>query len=363
MGDIIIIIGTESWLDSSISSNDVFPSGFTVFRKDRSKGKGGGVFILVNSKYNCEEPEKLRTDPDSELLWVKVRADLQSLYVGAFYRPPKATDPNVFKALEDSLSHIPPDALIWLGGDFNLGDIDWKNQILKPNAYLGQCCKQLLNVSQDFFLDQVVQFPTRTTIDCANTLDLSFTNTKTLVKKVELHPGISDHDTVLVETSFKPEIRTPLKRKIFQFHKANFDNLKKDILASDLLEKNESFSVQEFWTSFKELVGTLTEKHIPSKLVKDRSNNKPWITPLVKRLLRKQKKLFKKARGTDNQKHIQRYKHIKAQTQKLQRQAYWTYINSMIEPSNSKDKPASQKRFWGFLAFHPCVNKTCLCFD
>ena len=38
-----VIIGTESWLDSSINSNDVFPSGFTAYRKDRNeveKGEG-----------------------------------------------------------------------------------------------------------------------------------------------------------------------------------------------------------------------------------------------------------------------------------------------------------------------------------
>ena len=41
-----IVIGTESWLDPRISSAEIFPSGFKVFRKDRASGtKGGGVFI------------------------------------------------------------------------------------------------------------------------------------------------------------------------------------------------------------------------------------------------------------------------------------------------------------------------------
>ena len=29
--------------------------------------------------------------------------------------------------------------------------------------------------------------------------------------------------------------------------------------------------------------------------------------------------------------------------------AYWTYINTIIEPADTADRPASQKRFWGYI--------------
>ena len=37
----------ESWLGSDIKDHEVFPSGYSVYRKDRVAGKGGGVFIAV----------------------------------------------------------------------------------------------------------------------------------------------------------------------------------------------------------------------------------------------------------------------------------------------------------------------------
>ena len=36
-------IGSESWLNSSIKSSEVFPDGFNAYRRDRPDGRGAGV--------------------------------------------------------------------------------------------------------------------------------------------------------------------------------------------------------------------------------------------------------------------------------------------------------------------------------
>lgn len=41
-----IVIGNESWLKPNISSNEIFPENFNVFKKDRTDGYGG-VFQAV----------------------------------------------------------------------------------------------------------------------------------------------------------------------------------------------------------------------------------------------------------------------------------------------------------------------------
>ena len=46
------------------------------------------------------------------------------------------------------------------------------------------------------------------------------------------------------------------------------------------------------------------------------------------------------------QKSIRKFKHCKSETQKLKRQAYHHYINTIIEVGDSEDeKPRKQKRF------------------
>jgi hypothetical protein len=43
-------------------NSEQLPSDFNCYRKDRSTGEGGGVFILVSKKYESEEPEELKVD-------------------------------------------------------------------------------------------------------------------------------------------------------------------------------------------------------------------------------------------------------------------------------------------------------------
>jgi hypothetical protein len=54
-----LVLGTESWLNDQVNSAVVFPEGYTVFRRDRQRGSGGGVFILVSSKFDSSEPVRI----------------------------------------------------------------------------------------------------------------------------------------------------------------------------------------------------------------------------------------------------------------------------------------------------------------
>ena len=47
------ILGTESWLDKSVSTNEMFPPGYKIFRRDRiTSTQGGGVFIAAKENYD-----------------------------------------------------------------------------------------------------------------------------------------------------------------------------------------------------------------------------------------------------------------------------------------------------------------------
>ena len=65
----------------------------------------------------------------------------------------------------------------------------------------GAQCHQLLTITKDTFLEQVVTEPTRVTESSSNILDLFFTNNETLVNQVHVIPGIGDHEAVFIESS------------------------------------------------------------------------------------------------------------------------------------------------------------------
>ena len=134
-----VIIGNESWLNSTIKSGEVFPDGFNSYRRDRPDSKGGCFFILVSQQYDSHQPEELIVDSssDCEVVWVKVKVKGTSdLYIGSFYRPPDKNNPEYLQQLHSLLNRIPTDkgAHLWLGGDFNLPNINWEDESVSQYA-------------------------------------------------------------------------------------------------------------------------------------------------------------------------------------------------------------------------------------
>ena len=71
-------------------------------------------------------------------------------------------------------------------------------------------------------MEQYVDLPTRQD----NILDLFFTNRASLVEKLEIQPGISDHDIVYIESAQQPAKIKPIKRKICLWKMRDIDQLK-----------------------------------------------------------------------------------------------------------------------------------------
>ncbi|KAL3876718.1 hypothetical protein ACJMK2_034520 [Sinanodonta woodiana] len=132
-----IIIGTESHLDPNYNSAEILPHGippehqYNTYRKDRKElinKNGGGVIILVRPNIKADECNDINTD--YEIKWIKIQGNPKDqILVGAYYRPPDS-DQKPTEELQKSLSKIKTNsnyknAKIFLGGDFNLGNIDW----------------------------------------------------------------------------------------------------------------------------------------------------------------------------------------------------------------------------------------------
>ena len=120
-------------------------------------GRGGGVFLLVSQLYESHQPEELfvEASSDCEAVWVKVKIQGSSdLYVGSFYRPPDKNNPEYLQELQSIMSRIPTDkgAHLWLGGDFNLPDITWREESVVPYATYSAVSNQLLTIVKDMHI-------------------------------------------------------------------------------------------------------------------------------------------------------------------------------------------------------------------
>ncbi|CAH1245879.1 Hypp7594 [Branchiostoma lanceolatum] len=100
----------------------------------------------------------------------------------------------------------------------------------------------------DTGLDQNMKEPTRG----ENTLDLVLTNSPSLIPRVEVIPGISDHSIVYFEFKTRPDVLQNANRPILLYRRADWEAMKQDMetLLQDFRDPEDT-STEELWQKFK----------------------------------------------------------------------------------------------------------------
>ena len=139
-------------------------------------------------------------------------------------------------------------SILWVGGDFNLPEIDWQTFAIVGHQYLRVINESIISTMTE--LDQVVTFHTRLN----NTLDLFLTNHPSCINKCQPIPGISDHEIVYIDSDIKPRRKRPVKRKIYLWDKADMNVIHDEVnkMIQECVSKyDSSSSVIEMWDSIE----------------------------------------------------------------------------------------------------------------
>lgn len=70
-----IIIATETWLDASAADSELELHNYLIFKKDRPRGKHGGVVIAIVESISCSKTA-FKNPENSDILWVRVKGHL-----------------------------------------------------------------------------------------------------------------------------------------------------------------------------------------------------------------------------------------------------------------------------------------------
>ena len=194
-------------------------------------------------------------------------------------------------------------AVLWLGGDLNLPDINWSTGSITGHQNTRAINERFLNMLHRTGLEQVVEFNTRKNV----TLDLFLTNRPSLVRRCFAGPGIgqSDHDTVHLETDVVAPRRKPVRRRIHLWKRANLEDLdtsEQFLTASFLTEYTTESSVNEMWTFITESILMMMDKCVTSKMSNTRYTQ-PWCSTTIKRLSRQKRRCYNKAKTTNTKVH------------------------------------------------------------
>ena len=266
------------------------------------------------------------------------------LIIGVVYRKPdndlisSTQISDVIKKLSDDYKR----SVIWIGGDFNLPDINWKNNSIEKTHYPRDLNNIFVDTFSDCGLQQVVQENTRQN----STLDLFLSNHPSHVEAVSILPGLGDHDVVQIDTRIKPKRKRPIKRKIFLWKKADVTNMKKDSqkFASEFLERfTNDDDICEQWELFSTNMKTILANNVPQRTTTSKIH-RPWITTKTKRLLRKKRKVFSRMKRTNSDFDKEQFKNIKSETQRECRKAHADYVNSIVN-----DPADNNKKLWSYV--------------
>ena len=343
-----IIIGSETWLRPGIFEREVIPSGYhIVARRDRLDSAHGGVIIIAKESIPATE---IAHNTSTELVSASFEIPGNgTLVISAIYRPPSSNleyTKEICRQLKD-LQRRFPKAVFWIAGDANLPDINWDTHEISGSNYHHDINKKFLDMIYNTGCEQIVKFPTR----LENTLDVFITNRPSLIQKCKPVPGVSDHDIVFVESSISVgKSKTP-PRKIFLWKNINLPALKEDAqqFAGDFTARfNSSTPINNLWQSFKDGCSNLVETHVPSKMSSVRFSQ-PWINRRVRRLSRRKKRAYQKARKTQSQPDIARFKRLQKETQTQCKTAHDSYVSDLV----TGDAKTS-KKLWTFVKGKRC---------
>ena len=350
-----IVLGCESKIDSTIPTYSIFPDTYEIFRKDRTLN-GGGVFIAIRNDLAAVHEHRLDSD-QCEIITVSLQFPrTKKLLISSYYRPP-SSDANSLEVLDDFLCNVyhsakPPQLII--AGDYNCGGIDWHNLDLRKEIPAQPCDRDLLDLTDKYGLTQHVKSPTRPS--SGRTLDLVFSSNPNTVQAHHVTPGISDHDAILFEVDLSPKYTPKPPRKVYQFHKADYDGLRfhlssfsNQYLTSDPGKR----SVEENWHKISETIHEAMDKYIPHRMSKAK-RHLPWVSASVKHMMNRRDRAHKKARRTGKPKDQVAYKRLRNATVNRVRETHDRYLAEVMGGINPTPTPNSSpvngiKRAWSYL--------------
>ena len=172
-------------------------------------------------------------------------------------------------------------------------------------------------------------------------IPIFFTINPTLVQRVSILPGISDHGIVQIQVNTSAKIIFQKPRSISIYKNANWDGMKQAIEAyrQDMLKREtySSLDAVQLWDDLHSTLTSLTNKFIPSKLSSTR-NNIPWVNQKLKRIARQTSSCGKHA----DRKQFLDFKHLFRKSIKLSYQSYLEDILNVVS-NDLTSKPNTKK--------------------
>lgn len=326
-----VFVVTETWLNSAISSEIVSLQEFVFYRVDRMffNGRGGGVGIFIRKSLHHRVIYRT-TGVHIEQLWVTINVSKQKYVIAAIYRPQNSKVLNFLEELENSMSEVMPDGdVVTILGDMN---INLLQDTPAANHYK--------NFLESYDLSQLIEEPTRITSRTQTLIDHVVTSDKAQVSDISVvHvDGISDNDHSATICSLgKLQVVRGVKHVTFrdfrnfdrnEFHRAFFSVNWSQMYQLDHVNDMVNFLNASLINCF--------EACAPLRTVRITKPHAPWLTGVIREMIKLRDKAYSKFRATRSGSHWEYYKMLRNYTKQAIRREKRAYLQCRLQNASSK---------------------------
>ncbi|MEW8546337.1 MAG: endonuclease/exonuclease/phosphatase family protein [Candidatus Thiodiazotropha sp.] len=335
-----ILAFSETWLHRGISTNDLhIPLYNYPERKDRDRDPHGGVVIYVKESLNYKRRHDLEL-PGLECIWLELILQHKRLLFGLFYRPPNS-DQIYHSLIEDSI-HLAIDSGITdviVTGDFNYNLL---NDVTN---------RKIFSICQQFSMHQFITEPTHFTENSNSLLDIILVSNKHSV----ITCGVGDpfltqdiryHCPIYGILKFtKPKFKS-FEREIWSYDRGDYDLLREKATTTnwDLFQDND---IDTYARNVTNHIKDISKQCIPNKTIRVRPLEPPWITSNIKKHIRKRKRLYRKAKITNNNDIWNKFRRLRNKTIALIRLSKQNHIEKL--KAKLKSENLTSKDWWSTL--------------
>lgn len=312
--------------------------GFNAHFRNKSTS-GGGLALYINKAFTCLPLHDITLQlPHIEALFLNVLRP-HKFIIGIIYRPPNSNIHDFKEALAHILDSVSRKKMhCYIMGDFNIN-------LLDNTDYVRDFSNQFF--SHTFF--PVINKPTRVTKISATIIDHFWTNNMHNYNfSGIIYTSISDHFPVFSSFSLpKPKSQNPGTK----ISKRIFSDERTESFVGELSEYNWRISipagsgVDEHFSTYMDQFLQLYNKHFPIKevIIKDKHNNKPYITQGIRKSIKERNRL-QKLYAKWPISYSNAFKNYRNSLTLIIRKAKQTYYQKRLE-----DNAGNSKKTWEIL--------------
>lgn len=338
--DFDILAFSETWLNSSIDTEDLLIQSYrSPERKDRIGDSHGGVMIYVKENIHYRRRQDLEI-LGVECIWIELGNKHKHVLFGLFYRPP-SSDSFYYSSIENSINLAVDTGVrdVIVTGDFNF------NMLCETSA------RKISTFCEQFSLEQCINQPTHFTEHSSSLIDiLLVSNSNHLilsgVGEPFLEQDIRYHCPVYGILNFsKPKAKSYM-RHIWKYNQGNYALLRSQAAAFNWtsLQNND---INIYAKNLTDKIISLAKSCIPNKEVRIRPNEPAWITHSIKKLIRKRKRAYRKAKLSNLPFHWEKFKKIRNKVISLIRDSKKSLTDNLAH--KLKSQTLSSKDWWNTL--------------